>query len=96
MQELEQQQFYDKIFVARQPVFAADMRIWGYELLFRQGETQSAVFTDGDQATTQVIADGYALGTRGMGGGVRALINFPRNVLIGAAPYVLPAERCVV
>ncbi len=96
MQELEPQQFYDKIFVARQPVFAADMRIWGYELLFRHGETQSAVFTDGDQATTQVIADGYALGTRGMGGGVRALINFPRNVLIGAAPYVLPAERCVV
>ena len=92
----EAQQFYDKIFVARQPIFTVDMRIWGYELLFRHGEAQTAVFTDGDQATTQVIADGYALGIRGMGGGVKALINFPRNVLLGPAPYVLPSERCVV
>ncbi len=96
MQELEQQQFYDRIFVARQPIFTAEMRIWGYELLFRHGETQSAVFTDGDQATTQVIADGYALGIRGVSGSAKALINFPRNVLIGPAPYVLPSERCVV
>ena len=96
MTELEEQQFYDRIFVARQPIFTAEMRIWGYELLFRHGEAQAAVFTDGDQATTQVIADGYALGIRGMGGGVKALINFPRNVLLGPAPYVLPSERCVV
>lgn len=96
MTELEAQQFYDRIFVARQPIFTVDMRIWGYELLFRHGEAQAAVFTDGDQATTQVIADGYALGIRGMGRGVKALINFPRNVLLGPAPYVLPSERCVV
>ena len=96
MQEPEPQQFYDKIFVARQPIFTAEMRIWGYELLFRHGETHSAVFTDGEQATTQVIADGYALGIRGVDGSVKALVNFPRNVLIGPAPYVLPAERCVV
>lgn len=96
MPELEPQQFYDRIFVARQPIFTAEMRIWGYELLFRHGETQSAVFTDGDQATTQVIADGFALGARGMDGKARVLINFPRNVLLSPAPYVLPAERCVV
>lgn len=90
------EQFYDRIFVARQPIFTAEMKIWGYELLFRHGETQSAVFTDGDQATTQVIADGFALGVRGMGGKIKALINFPRNVLLGQAPYVLPSERCVV
>jgi c-di-GMP phosphodiesterase len=96
MSEHQEQQFYDRIFVARQPIFTAEMRIWGYELLFRHGEAQAAVFTDGDQATTQVIADGFALGTRGMGAKVRALINFPRTVLVGAAPYVLPADRCVV
>ena len=96
MPEHVAQQFYDRIFVARQPIFTAQMHIWGYELLFRHGDTQAAVFTDGDQATTQVIADGFALGTRSMGGKVRALINFPRNVLVGPAPYVLPADRCVV
>lgn len=96
MTEQMPEQFYDKIFVARQPIFTAEMKIWGYELLFRHGETQSAVFTDGDQATTQVIADGFALGVRGMGSKIKALINFPRNVLLGQAPYVLPSERCVV
>jgi EAL and modified HD-GYP domain-containing signal transduction protein len=96
MSEHMPEQFYDRIYVARQPIFTAEMKIWGYELLFRNGETQSAVFTDGDQATTQVIADGFALGSRGMGAKIKALINFPRNVLVSHAPYVLPSERCVV
>ena len=96
MSEQMPEQFYDRIYVARQPIFTAEMKIWGYELLFRNGETQSSVFTDGDQATTQVIADGFALGSRGMGAKIKALINFPRNVLVGHAPYVLPSERCVV
>ena len=96
MPEQMPEQFYDKIFVARQPIFTAEMKIWGYELLFRHGDTQCAVFTDGDQATTQVIADGFALGVRGMENRIKALINFPRNVLLGHAPYVLPSERCVV
>lgn len=88
---------YDQIFVARQPIFTRDMQIWGYELLFRHGENvQVAVITDNDQATTQVIADGYTLACQGMNPMAKALINFPRNVLIGGAPYVLPPERCVV
>jgi len=96
MSEQMSEQFYDRIYVARQPIFTAEMRIWGYELLFRHGETQTAVFTDGDQATTQVIADGFALGSRGISSKIKALINFPRNILLGNAPYVLPSERCVV
>ncbi len=96
MAEQMSEQFYDRIYVARQPIFTDEMNIWGYELLFRHGEAQSAVFTDGDLATTQVIADGFALGVRGMGSKIKALINFPRNVLIGRSPYVLPSERCVV
>jgi EAL and modified HD-GYP domain-containing signal transduction protein len=97
MNEQQSDQLYDKIFVARQPIFTADMEIWGYELLFRHGENvQAAVITDGDQATTQVIADGFTLGIQGMRNNAKALINFPRNVLIGPAPYVLPADRCVI
>lgn len=97
MNEQQSDQLYDKIFVARQPIFTADMEIWGYELLFRHGENvQAAVITDGDQATTQVIADGYTLAIQGMRKNAKALINFPRNVLISHAPYVLPSDRCVV
>lgn len=97
MEEQYPEQLYDKICVARHPIFTADMQVWGYELLFRhQEDIQSAVFTDGDQATSQIIADGFSLAAPGLRKGSKALINFPRNVLVGAAPYVLPPERCVV
>jgi EAL and modified HD-GYP domain-containing signal transduction protein len=91
------EQLYDKIFVARHPIFTADMQVWGYELLFRHEENvENAVISDGDQATSQIIADGFGLVSRNLQGGSRALINFPRNTLIGDAPYVLPPEQCVV
>ncbi len=97
MEETYPEQLYDKFFVARQPVFTAEMQLWGYELLFRHGEnSQEAVFFDGDQATTQIIADGYNLAVRGLRQGARVLVNFPRSVLVGGAPYLLPSEQCVV
>lgn len=97
MEETYPEQLYDKFFVARQPIFTAQMQVWGYELLFRHGENiQDAVFADGDQATTQIIADGYNLAVQGLRQGARALVNFPRSVLLGEAPYVLPADQCVV
>ncbi|MDO9584254.1 MAG: HDOD domain-containing protein [Desulfomicrobium sp.] len=97
MEEAYPEQLYDKFFVARQPVFTAQMRLWGYELLFRHGEDiEEAVFADGDQATTQLIADGYNLAVRGMRQGAKVLVNFPRRMLVGDAPYVLPADQCVV
>ena len=97
MDETYPEQLYDRICVARQPIFTGDMQVWGYELLFRDSEDiQTAAFTDGDQATSQIIADGFGLASPGLRNGSKALINFPRNALVGAAPYVLPPERCVV
>ena len=97
MEETYPEQLYEKICVARHPIFTADMEVWGYELLFRHEESiQTAVFADGDQATSQIIADGFGLAAPGLRKGSKALINFPRNALLGAAPYVLPPEQCVV
>jgi len=97
MYENNPEQLYDKICVARQPIFTSDLNIWGYELLFRQEEDmQAAVFTDGVQATSQIIADGFQLAASGLRSGSLALINFPRSVLLGDAPFVLPPDRCVV
>ena len=97
MEENYPEQLYDKICVARHPIFTADMEVWGYELLFRHEEdVQTAVISDGDQATSQIIADGFGLVSRTLPNGSKALINFPRNTLIGDAPYVLPPEQCVV
>lgn len=97
MSEFSPEKLYDSIYVARQPVFTAKMDIWGYELLFRHTATaEGAVITDGAQATTQVIADGFALAAQGIQKGIKALINFPRNILVSPIPYVLPADRCVI
>ncbi len=97
MSEFSAEKLYDSVYVARQPVFTAKMEIWGYELLFRHAATaQGAVITDDAQATSQVIADGFALAAQGMRQGIRVLINFPRNILVSPIPYVLPPERCVI
>lgn len=88
---------YEQIFVARQPVFTSDMKIWGYELLFRHsGSAQAAMVVDDNQATAQVVADGYNLAGRDLRGNEKALINFSRDMLVGPAPYVLPPDRCVL
>lgn len=88
---------YDKIFVARHPIFTRDMQIWGYELLFRHADNvQVAVISDGDQATTEVLADGFNLAVQGMRKGAKALINFPRKAIINMDPCLLPPEQCVV
>ena len=41
----------DRVLVSRQPIYGADMAVFGYELLFRDSEIDRASFSDGDQAT---------------------------------------------
>jgi len=85
------------IFVARQPIFDRKSRIWGYELLFRSaGDEREAKFGDSDQATSQVIADGFFMAQPGIESGAKMLINFPRNLLLEGAAFTLPKESCII
>ncbi len=86
----------ESVFVARQPVFHADETLWGYELLFRSGETNVADVTDESQATSSVIADGLILAMEGMAHGSRILINFPEQLLIDDVGFALPKDTCIV
>ena len=45
----------DRVLVSRQPIYGADMAVFGYELLFRDSEINRASFSDGDQATAEVM-----------------------------------------
>jgi EAL and modified HD-GYP domain-containing signal transduction protein len=79
-------------FVGRQPVFDRDMNVVGYELLFREGTPNRAVFNDGDQATSAVILGAFVdMGLSQVVGDVPAYINTPRNYLLGR--YPIPANR---
>jgi EAL and modified HD-GYP domain-containing signal transduction protein len=50
----------EKVLFARQPIFDTRQNVFGYELLFRNGETDKAEFIDGDLATQSVLLNAYA------------------------------------
>jgi EAL and modified HD-GYP domain-containing signal transduction protein len=89
--------FWQPIFVARQPIFNRERKVWGYELLFRHSlEINKASVIDGELATQKVIADGFVLATSGMPSHLKCLINFPQKLLLDDSALALPPDRCVV
>ena len=87
----------EQVFVARQPSFDAQMKVWGYELLYRHAAgAGQATFADGDVATSKVIADGVILGRSGLSPGEKTLVNFPMKLLLDGFGFALPAENCVI
>ena len=85
------------VFVARQPIFTARRDIWAYELLFRNSTSCAyAEFPDANQATWQVIADGYTLARSGIRPDTKAFINFPEQLLREDSAFALPPETSVI
>ncbi len=85
-------------FIARQPIFDRDARVYAYELLFRatDGPT-SAGAVNGDQATSQVLWNTFTVfGLDSLVGEARAFINFTRELLLDDNPLPLPPDRVVI
>lgn len=86
-----------KKFVARQPIFDPQQKVFAYELLFRSGMDNFFDASDPDQASTSVIVDSLLLmGMEKLTGGDRAFINCTRNVLIKGYAALLPKDKVVV
>ena len=84
-------------FVARQPILGRKQLVYAYELLFRSGLNNFFDSTDGDEASTRVIANSFLLfGIENLTGGGRAFINFTREILVQGFAEVLPARWVVV
>jgi EAL and modified HD-GYP domain-containing signal transduction protein len=84
-------------FIARQPIFDRKLRVFGYELLFRSGLDNFFDQSDGDRATTRVIADSlFLFGMEAITGGAMAFINFTRQLLVDGYGPLLPRGRCVI
>ena len=84
-------------YVARQPIFNKSKKIFGYELLFREGMSNFFPDIDGDTATSRVLSSSFLLiGTEKITGGRRAFINFPRDLLVKKIPLMFPREKTVV
>ena len=84
-------------FIARQPIFDRREKVFAYELLFRQGMQNSYEGIDGDQATTDVIANSLlTIGMETLTRGRRAFINFTTNLIKDQTAYLLPSNLAVI
>src|SRR6187402_2146429 len=85
------------VYVARQPIFDASSKIFGYELLYRSGFENQYVATDGDQASLAVLSDSaFVFGVEALAGSGRVFVNFTRTSLLNDYARVFPPERLVV
>ena len=66
--------------VASQPIFSKNLDIFAHELLFRKcSDDDVAVISDFDDATNQMIADGFSLATKRLGPTGRVSVNVGRG-----------------
>ena len=86
------------MFVARQPIFDRNQKVWGYELLFRSSATQANFDgTDASSATTQVVSNGMlSIGLDKLLRGKQGFVNFGRDMLLQDWYSVLPKECTVI
>jgi c-di-GMP-related signal transduction protein len=86
-----------QVFVARQPIFDRQKRVFGYEILYRSTAGNFYDGTDGDLATRKVIANTFLhIGVQRLTGGKKAFINFTQNLLIEEVAFNLPKNLVII
>ncbi len=85
-----------KIYMARQPIFKKNNKLYGYELLYRKTENNFYEGVDDDQATASLIDDLFFMEFEDMTDGKFGFVNFSRNLLLDEVPKMLPNDLLVV
>ena len=71
------------IYIARQPIYDSNNQLFGYELLYRGGETDVASFYDGKIASSEVILNGFLeIGFDSLVGSSNAFINITEDFIL--------------
>jgi c-di-GMP-related signal transduction protein len=83
-------------FVARQPILTADEKVFGYELLFRDGVENFFRSSDADAASRSALNTSVLLGLNVLCDGRRAFVNCTREVLLKDYITLLPPGQTVV
>ncbi len=85
-----------KVFVARQPIFDVEQKLFGYELLYRSTFNNSYDGSDGTTATLAVVREAFlVLGTQ-LTGANKTFINFNLDLLKKKLPLTLRPETTVI
>ena len=96
MSTTQHQKSYHNVFFARQPIFNHKMKIWGYELFYRQEEgSDSATYIDEFKATMEVMAN-LALSPDDKFNTAKTIINFSRQAIFENLPLSLHPQTTVV
>ncbi len=82
-------------FVARQPVFDRSRRVFGYELLFRNG-LENCFNGDPDLASRSTLDSSLLLGLNTLCDGRLGFVNCTREVLVRDLVTLLPSNQTVV
>jgi EAL and modified HD-GYP domain-containing signal transduction protein len=85
------------VYVARQPIFDGQLELWGYELLFRRANENTAVVGDHDAATSTVVINAFTeIGLENLVGDHAAWLNVSRDFVVSKLPLTLPPKRIVL
>ena len=82
-------------YVGRQPILDANQKVFGYELLFRQG-LDNSFSGNPDQATRQMIDNVLLFGLDTLTPSARAFINCTREALVDRLVTSLPTDLTVL
>jgi Predicted signal transduction protein containing EAL and modified HD-GYP domains len=82
-------------YVARQPIFDRAERVFGYELLFRDG-LENAFHGDADEASRATLDRSLLMGLDVLCDGRRAFVNCTRDTLMKGLVNLLPSTSTVV
>jgi len=83
-------------FVARQPILTRDEKVFGYELLFRNGVDEYFRSSDVESAARSTLNTSMLMGLDVLCDGRRAFINCTRDVLLKDYVTLLPSTQTVV
>jgi c-di-GMP phosphodiesterase len=85
------------VLVARQPILDAQLKVVGYEVLYRANGGPSAQVEDAERATSSVIADAFGeLGLERLVGPRPAFLNVTRDFLLAVRPLPFVPGRVVL
>ncbi len=85
------------VFIARQPIFTRQKKIFAYELLFRNSMVNAFPDVDGETATSSLLSSTFlTIGIDNISGGHRVFINFTEDLLLRGIPTLLPKDKILV
>ena len=87
----------EDIFLARQPIYNSKLDVVGYELLYRDSDSDAAEFTDGKCASSQLIINTFlGIGLENVVGSNRAFINLTHDFFHDDKPVPMNPRQVVL